>query len=306
MDSAFIIICALLLNALFAGPRRLYEHLGVLEVMHMPAKKLREVERKLNREHRPESELEMRGYVVLAAGICAALAIGWLLHAVSAATSELFEIFVLALLLPVRPTIDLASTVKKNLEQNKLKQAREVFAQTTWRHHAVMDEHSLARAAIEIIAVYFSERIMSPLVFYMLLGLPGALVVIFITMLHDTVSGGKFGNAAKQAYALVHWIPSRLAACVWIVATLFMPEGKIKLVAARLWPLMTDQKVQSLALSCAGHAMNVSLGGPTSVYSGGKWLGNGTPKIMPSHIGVALYLFAVLHVLLVIILGLVL
>ncbi|MFO0389137.1 MAG: cobalamin biosynthesis protein [Alphaproteobacteria bacterium] len=306
MDSAFIIICALILNALLAGPRSLYERLGVLALLHFPAKKLREVERKLNREHRPERELEMRGYIVLASGLCAATAIGWLLGGVTLASGKLFDVVVLAVLLPVRPIIDFAHAVKKSLRQNNIPEAREVFSHTTWRHHAVMDEYSLARAAIETLAVHFVERIVSPLLFYIVLGLPGALACIFITMLHDTVSGGAFSIAAKNAYAIAQWLPSRFAACLWIAASLFLPEGKIKHIAAQLWPLMATDAPQPLALSCAGHVMNISLGGPASVYSGGNWLGNGTPKILHLHIGKALYLFAIIHILLIVILGLVL
>lgn len=264
------------------------------------------MERKLNREHRPESELEIRGYIVLAAGICAAIAIGWLLQGVTLATGKLFDVMVLALLLPVRPVLDFARAVQKYLAQKNIQLVRDLFAHTIWRHHAVMDEYSLTRAAIEILAVSFAERILCPIIGYMLLGLPGALACVFITMLHDTVSSGAFSKAAKQAYMLLHWIPSRIAAGLWIIASLFIPENNIRLIARGVWPLMQESPPQVLSLAAAGHVLKLSLGGPTSIYSGGKWLGNGTPKTLPSHVGKAVYLFAVLCILLIVILGLVL
>ena len=306
MDSAFIIICALILNALVAGPRALYENLGIFNFLRWPARKLREVERKLNREHRPESELEMRGYIVLAAGICAAIAIGWLLQGVTLATNKLFDVLVLALLLPVRPALDFAISAQKMLAQKNIQAARDLFAHTIWRHHAVMDEYSLARAAIETLAVSFAERILCPIIGYMILGLPGVLLCVFITMLHDTVSTGSFSKAAKQAYVFLHWVPSRIAACLWILVSLFMPENRIRQVAHELWLLMQETPPQVLSLAAAGHVLKLSLGGPASVYSGGKWLGNGTPKIHPSHIGKAIYLFGMLHLIIVLMLGLML
>jgi adenosylcobinamide-phosphate synthase len=306
MDSAFIIICALILNALLAGPRRLYEAVGLFALARMPARKLRDVERKLNREHRPERELEMRGYIVLVAGICAALAIGWLLQGIAHAGSRFVELFLLAVLLPVRPAADAASRIKNALHNNNIAAARHVFDGTPWRHHAVMDAHALARAAVETLSVHFSERIICPVLVYLLFGLPGMFAAMFVTLLHDTASSGAFGKAVRSAYQLLHWIPSRLAACLWIISTLFMPEGRIKQAAMQLWPLMATDTPQALAVSGAGHVMGLSLGGPSSIYAGGKWLGGGTPKAMPVHIAKALYLFAVLHVLLVIIFGLVL
>ncbi len=306
MDSLFIVICALIANAVFAGPRALYERLGIVRLLQLPARKLREVERRLNREHRLESELEVRGYIVLAAGVCAAFAIGGLLSGLSLYTSKFLDIAVLAVLLPVRPAMDMARSVQKALQNKNNTQARTVFATSIWRHHAVMDEYALARAAMETLAVHFAERILAPIMFYVLFGLPGALACLFVTLLHDTVSGGSFSKAAKQVYVLTHWLPSRFAACLWIMASAFLPDGNIKETAKHIWPLMGQESAQILALSCAGHVLHVSLGGPASVYSGGKWLGGGTPKPLPSHVGSAVYLFAVLHVLLIMILGLML
>jgi adenosylcobinamide-phosphate synthase len=306
MDSAFIIICALLLNALLAGPRSLYERIGLLQLAQLPARKLRDVERKLNREHRPERELEMRGYIVLVAGICAALAIGWLLQGVAHAGSRFLELVVLAIFLPVRPSADAAFSVKNALLRNDIAASRNIFIGTLWRHHAVMDAHSLARAAVETLSVHFSERILCPVLVYIVFGLPGMLTAMFVTLLHDTASAGVFGKAVRNAYQLLHWIPSRLSACLWIAAALFLPEGKIKQASTQIWPLMATDTPQALVVSSVGHVMNISLGGPASVYAGGIWLGNGTPKTLPAHIGKAIYLFAVLHVLLIIMLGLVL
>lgn len=304
MDSAFILLCALVLNALFAGPRRLYVSMGLLALAQAPARKLRDVERRLNREHRARRELEIRGYIMLAAGVSAALAIGWLLSGLSALANGFIAIIIIASLLPVRPTLDFALAVKRALLSGQIAEARASFSGTPWRHHAVMDEHALSRAAIETLAVHFSERIMCPALAYMLGGLPLMFACMFITLLHDIVSPGAFALAAKKAYRFVHWLPSRVAACLWVCSALFLPEGKLKQSWRRLAPLLLMQPPQPLMVACAGHVLMLSLGGPSSIYAAGAWHGVGTTKAMPLHIGRAAYLFVVLNLLVLILLGL--
>ena len=80
MDRALLSASALLLNAVFGGPRSWYTALGADRIAAYPVRVLRELERKLNREQRSPEDRETRGQllvaVVLAAGIIGGLILG--------------------------------------------------------------------------------------------------------------------------------------------------------------------------------------------------------------------------------------
>src|SRR5687767_5653289 len=73
MERAVLVLSALLLNAFLAGPPRWYEALGLGKLSRLCAHIVRDAERRLNRDHRSASEREMRGILLVALVIIAAL-----------------------------------------------------------------------------------------------------------------------------------------------------------------------------------------------------------------------------------------
>lgn len=307
MDNALILIISLLLNGLFAGPRSLIDRLGINRLLQKPAGFLRTMERKLNRDHRSPKEREIRGMVVVAGMFVTALMTGLIGSALFHHTSRFFEIFLLAVVLPTRPSWDIAMGVRMALEKDNLAKAQEALAGTLWRHHARLDNHGVARAAVEFLAVQFSEKIGTPAIWYLVAGLPGLFFCLLVTLMHETfaVSGSEFGKAAKSTYTLMQWVPSRLTACMWMLAALFQAEGDFKKTAQTIWSYMATKSPQALTVASCATVMQVSLGGPPSVYSDKNWLGAGTVKLGAAHVKKAQYFFAVLHFLLVVVLGLI-
>ena len=64
-DHLFIVIAALLVNAIFGGPRRLYQPWKAYYPARQLANMIRFVEKRLNRDRRPPEERRTRGLVMV-------------------------------------------------------------------------------------------------------------------------------------------------------------------------------------------------------------------------------------------------
>jgi len=308
MERAILVLGALLFNAIFAGPRRVVAQLGLSRVTRIPVGLIRGLERKLNREHRSLSEREVRGAVLVAVALVLSLFVGKMLAGLTHGLL-FFELLIVALALPVRPTWDLVSQIRGSLRRGDLTAARQALAGTPWRYHAVMDDYAVARAAIEILAVHFSEKILAPALWYIAFGLPGLLASKSITLMQETLMqplAGEtgFNKATRVADYIMHYVPSRLAAILWLAVMMFLPSVKLrdvtKLVAARF----ATAAPQYLSVLSAASVLKLALGGPTSIYAPAGWVGIGTAR--PTHVDIkrAQYLFALLHLFLFILIGL--
>lgn len=313
MDRAILILSAIIANALLAGPRRFYARFRLPPVLQMPAMTLRTLERKLNRENRSLQQRRLRGIILVMVVVIASIALGVMLERVFRYYFGFLELVILAVMLPVRPTWDCASDIYKALKANDLPAARKVLEGTLWRHHAVLDAHGVARAGIEMLSVHFSEKILAPAFWYVFLGLPGFFASKSIYLLKETLvrpaamtqeGDSGFGRAAYVAHFLFHFLTSRTAALLWLAAMAFLPSSR---------PLDATQQViggdvdmgspEYVALLSTAAVLNISLGGPTSVYIGDQWLGSGRAKATAPDIRNALYLFALLHLFIIILFG---
>ena len=312
MDRAVIVLSALLLNAVLGGPRRLYAPLRLSQLSQFPVTLLRDAERKLNREHRSQQQREWRGGILVAAVIVADMLAGWLGGALFSNDLHFVEIILLAALLPVRQTWDLVAQLRRYLQEGNLLQARLTLEGTVWRHYMLLDEYGLARAGIEMLAVHFSEKILAPILWYLLFGLPGFfisksiyLMVETLTTLSSDRNGRGFKSAATFVHFLIHYVPVRIAAFLWSVAGLFPTSGNAFAgdSKALLSKAMMNGSAQTVSLLSAAGALGISLGGPSSAYANKEWLGTGTVRATPRHLRRALYVFALLNLLLFVLLG---
>jgi adenosylcobinamide-phosphate synthase len=310
LDRALLALCALILNAALAGPRRWHDALGTARLQRIPIQFLRDIERRLNREHRSARRREKRGLLLVAVTVAVCLFMGWLLHLLFQRNLGFVEIIIVAALLPMRQSWDIASGIRKHLQAGDIASARFLLEGTAWRHHALLDEHGLARAAIEILVINFAQKILGGIFWYMLLGLPGLFTTCVLNLMREHMPrplGGEqdFGRGAEQLHALLHFVPSRLSALLWVGVSLFLPSGKWKEAYRVLVDSLTRAAPGALSLRIAGIVLEVQLGGPSSIYTAG-WEGSGTARPGASDIRRALYLFALLHLLLFIGLGLLL
>lgn len=307
MDRALLVLCALLLNAALAGPRRAYISSGAARLSQFPAHLAHEVERRLNRDHRSISERESRGMLMVAFAIFFAIVAGELLGSLTRHL-PFIEIIILTVALPVRPSWDIASQIVKQLKNNNLAGARQALDGTVWKHHAVLDEPSVARAGIELLAVNYSEKIIGPAIWYMVFGLPGLFVSKMVYVLEEILvrpGGGPhyFSKATSAVHYVLHYPTSRLAAVLWLVASLFTPSGKVGETISQMTVGINKAPPQVMSLIASAVVLKLSLGGPSSAYASEGWVGTGSAKATAGDVKRALYLFALLNLMLFVMLG---
>lgn len=305
-----LVLMAILLNVAVFGSKRFQDVCGLPRLQALAYTTIRSIERKLNRSDRTLKERQWRGVILLVAVILASLGVGVTLQALLAHGMHLGELALLSLLLPIRPCWQRINDMYRDLRSHNTVAARLHLKGTVWRHYALLDEHALARAATEILAVQFSEKTVAPIMWYLAFGLPGLCVNKACYMLKESLCQPSAGdNAFTKPVQLLHfimnYIPSRLCLLLWLMAMIFVPaQGLIAalkaLFTSRLASAMPEE-ISVLAVACA---LNLSLGGPTSVYTSGKWQGAGSAKATSADVKRVQMLWLIVHGLLVLVIAL--
>ncbi len=277
-------VVALILNGLFGGPRALHRKLG----LNRPGLWF------MRALHTAAAGSRQRGTVtavlLIIAGIMAGGAITYGLRGVY--WGGLVEIALLALLLSVRQAADFGQAVSMKIEEGNAQAARDELAGTPWRNTPLLDGHGICRAVIETGSVQFTDRTLSPLFWYLFLGLPGALTARLVTALSESTMHKReeFGFAAGRAAAALHYVPSLLATLLLALASPFLPSCNWQ-AALKNWVMhVADFSYRRRALAVTGAALNLALGGTLSVYAQGPWVGGIVPQATPGHVRTAVLL----------------
>ncbi len=288
MDKALLIVFALLISALLGSgwywARWLLDFLHASHLFNTPAKLIRDMERKLNRENRLDEELKFRGILLTIIVLALSLFSGWLFSVIF--SNPFFTLVLLALCLPVGSSWSRVNTLKKNLQIGNLPAARQQLEGTVFRHHAILDSPALARAGIEYLIVQLFNKIITPIFWFMLFGVAGLLASLALCLLQETLSGAvskstAFGKGASDAMWLLNYLPVRLATFLWVLAMLFLPSINLQSATTKISSRILTASPHELALTCAASGLNLVLGGKTSAYFNDNWVGTGriTPTI---------------------------
>ncbi len=109
--------------------------------------------------------------------------------------------------------------------------ARRALRALVGRDPERLDDHGVARAAIESLAENFADAVVAPWWWMLLLGLPGLYVCKTVNTL-DSMIGyltprhRHFGRVAARLDDLLNWVPARLAAGLIVLATLLVPGAR--------------------------------------------------------------------------------
>ncbi len=296
-------LAALLLDALLGEPDWLYRR--VPHPVAWLGARIAAAEVAWNREDRSEAARFRRG-LFLTAGITVAalsvglglglllwwLPLGWILEAAVAAT-----------LLAGRDLYDRVAAVARDLGRS-LYEGRAAVAHIVGRDPDVLDEGGVARAALESLAENFSDGLVAPLFWYLLLGLPGLVAYKAINTLdsmlgHRTPRYAAFGKAAARLDDAVNFVPARLAGGLIALAAFALPKAR----AGRAWRTMLRDAPRHRSpnagwqeAALAG-ALDFAIAGPR-VYPDetvdDPWMGDGRSELGPVDIraGLRLYLAA--------------
>ncbi len=258
---------------------------------------------RLNRESRSDRARQVRGTAAVVVLVGIAAAIGWLIREYLGFVHYAWalEALIVAVFLAQRSLFEHVAAVGKALQTDGIAGGRQAVARIVGRDPESLDEFGVARAAIESLFENFSDGVIAPAFWYLLLGLPGLFAYKTASTL-DSMIGHRsprylyFGWAAARFDDALNWIPARLTAAVIGLAALVLP-GAQGLEAFRT-ALADARKHRSPNAgwpeAAAAGALGLALGGPrryVGTVMNEAWLGDGRARATVADIGAALKLY---------------
>lgn len=265
-------LAALLLDAVFGEPDWLYRR--VPHPVAWLGAGIAAADDRWNRSDRAAAARFRLGLALTLGVTLAALAVGLVLGTIlwTAPGGWLAEAALAAILLAGRDLYDRVAAVARALDRS-LFEARAAVAHIVGRDPDSLDEGGVARAALESLAENFSDGLVAPLFWYLLLGLPGLLAYKAINTLdsmlgHHTPRHEAFGKAAARLDDLVNFAPARLSGALIAVAALAMPRAH----AGRAWRTM---------LRDAPRHRSPNAGWPEAALAGALGFALAGPRVYP-------------------------
>lgn len=289
---------AILIDAAFGDPAWLRPHPVVLA-----GRFIARLDTGLNRPSLRAGARRMRG--VLAAVLLAALSLGagWLLHRLFAALpfGWLLEALALAVLLAGRSLHDAVARVADALDAGGLAAGRVAVGHIVGRDPALLDEHGVARGAVESAFENFSDGLVGPLFWYALLGLPGACLYKAVntadSMLgHRTWRHGDFGWATARLDDALNLVPARLTALLIALSAVLLRDGDPGGALRAAWRDAPKHKSVNAGWpeAAAAGALGLRLNGPKRYWGelrNDAWMGDGRAEATSGDVRRALALY---------------
>jgi adenosylcobinamide-phosphate synthase len=300
-DPLLLLLAALALDIVMGEPAALFAFLPHPVVL--VGRAIQWLDRRLNREKRAPSVRRARGILTVALLVGAAAALGLALARAFAASrfGWAAEILIVAVLLAQKSLFDHVAAVAQALDTGGLFAGREAVSRIVGRDPESLDEHGVARAAIESLAENFSDGVVAPAFYYALFGLPGIFVYKTANTL-DSMIGHKtprhlhFGWAAARLDDLLNLVPARLSGLFLAAAALVTREAR---ALPALRTMLRDAKKHrspnaGWPEAAAAGALGLALAGPRR-YAGrvvdDPWLGDGRARATALDIARALRLY---------------
>lgn len=259
MSTALALMIALVLDAVLGEPKWLWSRAPHPAILMGRAVSWADANLNAAPNRKPKG-------IIALIGLCL---IGWTLGSLLCALpfGGLIEILLAAVLLAQRSLVDHVSAVANALRLS-LGDGRRAVAQIVGRDTHDMDQSATARAAIESAAENFSDGVIAPAFWFLLLGLPGLLVYKLVNTA-DSMIGyknetyGDFGWASARFDDLINWVPARLSAMLIAIS-----HAQIQ-----IWPkIRKDAPLHrspnaGWPESAMAQVLNIALAGPRS-YEG--------------------------------------
>ncbi len=259
-------------------------------------------DRKLNRDNRSNVDRAFRGALVVFIIVILSAIVGWGASWLTQNHSLgwILELFFLTAMLAGRGLYDSVRAVGIGLEKS-LEKGREAVSHIAGRSPKHLDEHGVARAAIESCAENFSDGLVAPVFWYVLFGLPGLLVYKAVNTMdsmigHMTPKYRAFGMTAARLDDILNLIPARLSGLFLVLAATVTPKAH-PLNALKIM-LRDASKHRSMNAGwpegAAAGALNLALAGPRHYHNtivNDPWLGDGSARTGVKDIRNMLYLY---------------
>ncbi len=256
MTTAFVLACAMLLDAALGEPDWLWSRL------RHPAVLFGDVVGFCDRRFNRGSHRRLKGMAVAAALAIGALVLGTAL----AQLGWIAEIVICAVLLAQRSLAQHVQDVAEALRLS-LPQGRNMVARIVSRDTSEMDGPQVARAAIESAAENLSDGVIAPAFWFLIGGLPGLFLYKVINTA-DSMIGylneryAEFGWASAKLDDLLNLLPARLTCLMLVVLSngwshwrAIVEDAERHISPNAGWPE-----------AAMARALNVALAGPRSYH----------------------------------------
>ncbi len=243
--------------------------------------------------------------ICLAVFAGAAMLIAWICTKFSAGSVVLM--LLTSMFLAGRSLFDHVREVAHGLT-TLLQGGREAVAKIVGRDPDSLDQAGIARAAIESLAENFSDAVVAPVLWFLLLGFPGLVAYKVINTL-DSMIGHRndryewFGKVAARLDDAVNWPAARLSGFILVLAAAVVPgfHGQSALVTMLRDAGQHKSVNAGWPEAAMAGALNIALAGPR-VYDGKRveddWMGTGRQDIAAPDIDRALRLYLTANVIL--------
>lgn len=245
---------------------------------------------RLDRRHRAPTVRMMRGALLVLVVVVLAGGAGWAIQTVARAhpLGWLVEFLILLSIISQRGPIDALIRTWRSLDRQTLEEARTTLRDITGRPADHLDNHGVVRRTVEFAGRAFCGRVVAPLFWYALAGLPGLLIqtavdITDIRIGSRTEHGTRFGLTAARLNDVLTMIPARLAGLMVALAAPFVPTARPggALAALTREPGKSPSAAAGWPQAALAGALDLSLGGPDRIA--GElvklpWIGNGRAR----------------------------
>ena len=298
--NAVTVLCALLIEAGFGYPVSLLDRIKH-PVMWMGAL-IESLDSQLNHSSMQEAKRRRNGWValglLLAATVLPAIAVQYIVLQLPGPIALIVLACLASILIAQRSLYEQVAAVADALNTGGLEAGRKAVAEIVGRDTRALDEAGVARSAIESLAENFSDGVVAPSFWGVLLGLPGMVAYKAINTAdsmigHRTPRHEAFGQASAKVDDMVNLPASRLAA-LWIaLAAWFHDDADVRraLVTVRKDAHRHRSPNAGWPEAAMAGALSVKLSGPRS-YHGALteegWIGEGREDVSAADIRRAL------------------
>jgi adenosylcobinamide-phosphate synthase len=299
-----LLVAGLVIDALFGDMPALFRY--VPHPVVLAGRAIAFFDRKLNRETRSEVSRRERGFVTVVVLVGGAALFGLALERVcrGSLVGAMVEALLIAVLIAQRSLYEHVAAVAAALSTGGLDGGREAVRHIVGRDPMSLDVHGVARAALESLAENFSDGVVAPIFWYLLLGLPGLFAYKMANTLdsmigHRTPHYRAFGWAAARLDDVLNTVPAPLSGVLFATAAVFAKNGR---PGHALTIMLRDGRKHhspnaGWPESAMAGALGLALAGPRRYPEGlvaDPWLGDGSARAGVSDIlrGLQLYRLA--------------
>ncbi|MEM7303012.1 MAG: adenosylcobinamide-phosphate synthase CbiB [Pseudomonadota bacterium] len=262
---------ALLLDWFFGDPPSVWSKLPHPVVLF--GKLIDALDEQFNKPGRSEAEQRRNGVVAVLTLLAIGLGVGHglqILFGIFGFIGWIAEIILVAVFIAQKSMIDHVRAVIRALDSSGIEDGRRAVSMIVGRDTSSLDQSGVLKAAIESLSENFSDGVVAPAFWYMILGLPGIFAYKAINTA-DSMIGHKsekylhFGRAVAVTDDTINWPAARLSALMIAAAAVWkygLDRARRTLSGALQNAMVHRSPNAGWPEAAMAFALEITLGGP--------------------------------------------